>query len=119
MEHKFKRIVNFFGRNGYFKSSGISITTDHLDNLVSIEPITSKGNIGRCRIEIPIEDIPNIVSTLNSYYGTRKLIEDRAAALSWFKSLPLDQQESYQAEGYKTGRSIQFLYETIHDNERS
>lgn len=116
MEHKFKRIVNFVGRNGYFKSSGLSITTDHLDNLVNIEPITSKGDVGRCRIEIPIENIPDIVTTLNNYFGTYKLIKDRTAALNWFKSLPLDQQKTYQAEGINTGRSIQFLYETLHNN---
>lgn len=79
MDITFKRIVNFFGRNGYFKSSGISISVDSIDTTVSLDPITSKGNIGRCRIEIPIEDIPDVVSTLNGFYGAWKSIKDKQA----------------------------------------
>jgi hypothetical protein len=31
---------------------------------ITIEPITSKGNVGRCAIEIPAEDLPQVIKEL-------------------------------------------------------
>ena len=56
MEIKFKRQVQFIGRNGCFKSIGLDLIVHPHSNVVSISPITSKNDIGRCIIEIPVED---------------------------------------------------------------
>lgn len=64
-ELKFKRHVKFEGRNGYFNSIGLKITKFEKDDILNIYPITSKNNIGRCLIEIPIEEIDNLIETLN------------------------------------------------------
>lgn len=60
---KFNRTVQFLGRNGGFKCTGVSVITTQ-DNSVMIEPITSKGEIGRSFIEIPIENIEVFINTL-------------------------------------------------------
>jgi hypothetical protein len=52
---RFKRTVRFTGRNGTFKAVGLDIFIDK-DNVVSLYPITSKGVIGNCRIDIPLEE---------------------------------------------------------------
>lgn len=62
---KFKRHVKFEGRNGYFNSIGLKITKFEKDDILNIYPITSKNNIGRCLIEIPIEEIDNLIKVLN------------------------------------------------------
>ena len=63
-EFKFKsRRTQFLGRNGSGHQTGVSVygTTGAT---VIIEPITSKGTVGRCFIEIPKEDIPNFIDAL-------------------------------------------------------
>ena len=54
-EMKLTRNTGFLGRNGNFTCSGFVFT--HIQTEVWINPITSKGYTGRCRIEIPKEDI--------------------------------------------------------------
>ncbi len=56
MEIKFKRPVQFIGRNGCFKAIGLNLIVDTRSSVVSITPITSKNAIGNCLIEIPIEE---------------------------------------------------------------
>lgn len=59
----FNRNVEFCGRNGLFKQSGISVAKV-IGNRVILEPITSKGVIGRCSVEIPVENIPDVIKAL-------------------------------------------------------
>jgi hypothetical protein len=60
---KYDRNVNFIGSNGYFKASGLDIYAN--ESIVILQPITSKGEIGICSIEIPIEAIAALMNILN------------------------------------------------------
>lgn len=60
---KYKRLVNFIGRNGMFKQSGISVVQHDRKN-VSLIPFTSKNVIGNCFVEIPLEDVPSVIAAL-------------------------------------------------------
>lgn len=59
----FSRVVSFLGRNGTFQAKGINIGTLK-PQIVYFEPITSKGKVARCCIEIPVEDIPKVMERL-------------------------------------------------------
>src|SRR5512137_651482 len=61
----FTKTVSFIGRNGCFKSTGLDILK--LGNVVTIQPITSKGVAGRCMIEIPFGDIPSLIAELEKF----------------------------------------------------
>lgn len=63
-----KRIGNFLGRNGFYRASGIQAEMIY-DNMVVIEPITTKNKIGRCQIWIPVEDIPELIMDLKRIYS--------------------------------------------------
>lgn len=62
----FKRITNFTGRNGYMKQSGIDILPLSYSQSILIAPITSKGKVGRCDMEIPKESIDDLIKMLQS-----------------------------------------------------
>ena len=64
---KYDRNVNFIGRNGYFKASGLDVYAN--ESIVIVQPITSKGEIGRCSIEIPIENVTALISHLKTAIG--------------------------------------------------
>lgn len=57
-----KRDCHFTGRNGWFKCCGIEIMNIEHNKSIIISPITSKGSIGRCNIEIPAD--PDILYEL-------------------------------------------------------
>ena len=63
----FKTLVKFEGRNGYFNSIGLQLTKHNGDDILNIYPITSKNNIGRCLIEIPIEEIDSLIEILKKF----------------------------------------------------
>ena len=56
MQITFKRPVQFIGRNGCFKSIGLDISVVTPKNIVCISPITSKGIVANCLIEVPLEE---------------------------------------------------------------
>ncbi len=62
----FKRNTKFLGRNGKFNCSGLHFTDNRLvgEDNISIEPITSKDLVGRCRIEIPREEVLKVADQL-------------------------------------------------------
>ena len=61
----FSRQTNFLGRNGYMKCSGLDLCKGGLrDALVRLSPLTSQGYIGRCELEIPLEDLPALIARL-------------------------------------------------------
>ena len=66
----FKNWVKFEGRNGYFNSIGLklTITPENVKynsiGVLNIYPITSKKEVGRCLIEIPVEEINNLIEIL-------------------------------------------------------
>lgn len=61
---EWKQSTNFLGRNGYFKCNGIEVFKD--TKSILIQPITSKGNTGRCFIEIPANSIPALSKCLHT-----------------------------------------------------
>lgn len=70
---KFKnKITMSLGRNGLLNTIGVNISLDYnrLDEnnnvykVMSIQPITSKNEIGRCEIEIPVENIDELIEHL-------------------------------------------------------
>lgn len=61
---KYKRNVNFLGRNGMFKQAGMAITRTPGQTFVTLQPFTSMGNIGTGFLEIPIEDVPAVIDAL-------------------------------------------------------
>lgn len=59
----FPSITTFLGRNGQFKQAGMLVS--HSDQVVSLSPITSKGEEGRCSITLPVTQIPELMEALN------------------------------------------------------
>lgn len=59
----FKKTVKFTGRNGSFKSTGVYLSNSFEGDVV-IEPITSKGIVGRSQIEIPKESVQEFIDEL-------------------------------------------------------
>jgi len=72
---KFTRPTTFLGRNGVFTATGMEVSvylSPSNQNLVILEPVTSKDIIGRCNIEIPREDIPALIAELQALDPTCK-----------------------------------------------
>lgn len=74
MNVPFSRQTNFLGRNGYFKCSGLDLCKGGLrDDLVILSPLTSRGYIGRCELDIPFEDLPALIA------GLQKLLPESSS----------------------------------------
>lgn len=67
----FKTTTKFLGRNGTGQCTGLNLFTypnpgdtskEHPS--ITISPITSKGLAGKCHIEVPIEEVPGLINTL-------------------------------------------------------
>ncbi|WP_425953195.1 hypothetical protein [Ralstonia pseudosolanacearum] len=52
-EVKYKSLGLCVGRNGEFKSAGVVIR--EMSDSVQVQPITSRGKLGRCLIDVPID----------------------------------------------------------------
>lgn len=66
MNIKYNKQVNFTGRNGYFKQTGLNVVELAHDNKIMLAPLTSKGMIGNCDIQIPKENIPELIKFLET-----------------------------------------------------
>jgi hypothetical protein len=66
----FTRTTSFLGRNGEFKSVGITVE-QNLNN-INIRPITSRNLTGRAKIAIPIESLPKLIKILKKYKKDNK-----------------------------------------------
>lgn len=64
MNVKYNSIVNFEGRNGFFKQSGLEIQTTDSEKRIQLFPLTSKGAIARCMLEIPEESLDDVIREL-------------------------------------------------------
>jgi hypothetical protein len=62
-EVKYDKTVSFIGRNGLGKCKGIDVSKCHKDYL-TLSPIRSIGGTGNCQIEIPLENIDDLVRAL-------------------------------------------------------
>lgn len=50
------------GRNGYFRTTGAEISRG--PGYVTLMPLTSKGEPGRCEIAVPLDDIKTLAQAL-------------------------------------------------------
>jgi hypothetical protein len=74
---KFKRQVSAEGRNGLIKQSGVDIlVTIYRGTTVTLTPITSKGSLARCTIEIPAEDWEQFASEVSNAIAERSSITE-------------------------------------------
>jgi hypothetical protein len=64
---KFDRQTHFLGRNGMFKCSGLFTQKDDIKGKITISPITSKMKLGRNFIQIPEENIKDLIKQLENY----------------------------------------------------
>lgn len=64
-EIKFDKQTSFLGQDGYYNCTGLFVT-ENLNGQVWIEPITSKGEVGRCRIEIPVDALTEVIAALKA-----------------------------------------------------
>lgn len=62
----FDKTTRFLGRNGTFKMTGMDLYLSTHSKTVSISPITSKGDVGRCDMEIPVENIDAVCEQLQT-----------------------------------------------------
>ncbi len=53
----------YVGRNGVGRQTGLAFTPN--GNSLLIEPINSKGNIAHCQINIPYDDLLQVIEQLN------------------------------------------------------
>lgn len=72
---KFKKQCTAVGRNGLSNCVGVDIfPTSRLDeqnipfDIISIQPINSKGFITNCWIELEMDEIPEIIKHLQYFY---------------------------------------------------
>jgi hypothetical protein len=63
---EFSQRTESIGRNGMLITTGLYIHKNLWNNgeTVSISPVTSKGLVGKCSIEIPTADIPQLINEL-------------------------------------------------------
>jgi len=57
--------LTYFGRNGTGICRGLYIATGIDDDSVTLAPINSKGDIARCRIDVPKTDLVAAVASLD------------------------------------------------------
>ena len=61
---KFTSETYYIGRNGKGRQLGLGFTTG--SDAVILKPINSRGNLANCQINIPMEDIPKVIETLQA-----------------------------------------------------
>ena len=76
----FTRKVTALGRNGVMTCIGVEVWgwgAEH--DSVSISPITSKGYVGRGRIEVPEEDLARVAEALLAFSEKDAEVESQMA----------------------------------------
>lgn len=64
---KFDKPTKFLGRNGMFDCTGLEIFL--VEDVIYISPITSKGETGRAEIQIPKENVLDVINIINIMEG--------------------------------------------------
>ena len=62
------------GRNGKMKVSGTTATYLPGSGRVTIMPLTSRGVVGNCRLDIPIDEIPAFIEMLREITADAPLV---------------------------------------------
>ena len=63
-----ERLTNFTGRNGHFKCSGVEALFLPHDDSVMVTPFTSRDELGKCDITVPVTAIPQLVAALSEIH---------------------------------------------------
>ena len=63
---KYATTVNFMGRNGMFKQTGIAVTLTPGTGHVTLQPFTSRDVIGNSFLEIPLASVDEVIEALRS-----------------------------------------------------
>jgi len=58
--------LSFLGRNGDAHMCGVSVIAFQSLQALHIEPITSRGLVGRCSIQIPVAQLDDFIAALRS-----------------------------------------------------
>lgn len=95
------------GRNGYIKTKGIAYT--HNGDIVTIEPIRANGQIGRCSIQIPFEDLLDFVKTIAPYADQADEEYEESEESEWFKKQDVAIGDTIEIKGktYKCVKSCE------------
>lgn len=56
--------AEYMGRNGIGRCVGLSVYVHQDSGVVELRPINSRGNDGKCFIEIPLDAVPQLVKSL-------------------------------------------------------
>ena len=70
---KFNKFTQATGRNGCLKCSGLDILSLDHNGTILLAPLTSKGYVARCDIEIPVEAVPELIAKLREMMATRQI----------------------------------------------
>jgi hypothetical protein len=62
----YKSTVNFTGRNGTFKQTGIAISAMPSDKVITLQPITSKNCLGNAAMDIPFDAVADVIAALSA-----------------------------------------------------
>lgn len=77
----YSRAAGYWGRNRYCTAIGLELNNYPDVKWIGIQPINSKGHIGNCEIQIPYEDIPELIKILQAMYDenvdTQLIIESK------------------------------------------
>lgn len=75
-----KQNTSYMGRNGIGKQIGIEILPvgpPAPEQIITLSPVNSKGNIANCSIDIPVADIPEFVEQLHNAYKQATRIQSQ------------------------------------------
>lgn len=64
MRISYDKDVIFLGRNGEFRCAGLEVK-QYGGIVVQFEPVTSKGEVGRCVIEMPVDKLDELIGVLS------------------------------------------------------
>ena len=54
----------FLGRNGHYRMCGLVVSPFPNANVIYFEPLTSRGVVGRCSMQIPFSILPSLIEVL-------------------------------------------------------
>jgi hypothetical protein len=64
----FARMTQFLGRNGVGQCKGVDVYRNGHE--IWLQPIHSRGGIARCRIEVPLESVDDLIEKLRACQAT-------------------------------------------------
>ena len=109
---KYATTVNFMGRNGMFKQTGIAVTLTPGTGHVTLQPFTSRDVIGNSFLEIPLASVDEVIEALRSVksitpYAVGQTLRDGAGRMQVIKVVIPNGKGSFE---YKTEENYHFFH---------